>query len=105
LSPQVGAALHGHLGGGLGAFAAVDGVAERLPVVAGGHRFFGSLERVSGRGELGGGKAIGAGGARGIDGALGLIHFLAWRFGAPGRKEHDGERQAAAYTTHVSRVY
>ena len=49
--------------------------------------------------------AYGVCGARGIDGALCLVHFLVWRFGAAGGEEQDDQRQAAAYATHVSRVY
>ena len=62
-------------------------VAERLAVVAGGDGFFGSLERVLGGGELGGGELVGAGGAGRIDRALRLVHFLIGRLGAAGREE------------------
>ena len=49
---------------------------EGQAVVALRHGIVGVLERGGGRGELGGGVAIGAGRARRVDGALRLIHFL-----------------------------
>ena len=80
-------------------------VAERLAVIAGGDGLFGSLERVAGGGELGGGELVGAGGAGRIDRALRLVHFLVGGLGAAGREDGDDERQAANHTKHVSRVY
>ena len=82
--PGVGASVDGLLRGVLRAFAAVDGVAERLPIVAGGNRVFRSLERIDRRGEFGRGERVGARGACRVDCALRLVHFFAGRFGAAG---------------------
>ena len=105
LAARVGAAVDRQLGGVLRALAAVEGVAQRLAVIAGGDGLFGSLERVDGGGEFSGGELVGAGGAGRVDRALRLIHFLAGRLGAAGREDGGDERQAANHTKHVSRVY
>ena len=105
LAARVGAAIDRQLGGVLRALAAVERVAERLAVVAGGDGLFGLLERVDGGGEFGGGELVGAGGAGRVDRALRLIHFLVGRLGAAGREDGGDERQAANHTKHVSRVY
>lgn len=106
VAARIGAPVDGHLGGVLGAFAAVDRVAECLAVVAGGDGFFGSLECAGGGGEFLGGKSLGAGGARRFNRALRLIHFFVGRLGATGReKGDDDKRQSANGTKHVQRVY
>ena len=76
-------------------------MAQGLAVIAGGGGVFGSLERVDGGGELGGGELVGAGGAGRIDGALRLVHFLVGGLGAAGGKDGEDERQSASRTKHV----
>ena len=94
--------LVGSLAGrGLGALAGVERVIERLPVIALGGRVVGSLQGGLGGGEFRRGVLRGAGGAGRGDGALGLIHFLLWRRGAPREGGQDeGRAGGTQHGTH-----
>ena len=94
LSPAAGdSLLVGCLaGGGLRPLASVEGVIERLAVVALRRRFVRSLQGGLGGGEFRGGVLGGTSGTRRGNGALGLIHFLLWRRGAPREGGQDESR-------------
>ena len=68
--------VRGVSSGVLRMFATVEGEAEGEPVIAGGDRDIGVLERFGRCGVLACCVPVGSGCLRGIDGALGLVHLL-----------------------------
>ena len=96
-----GLLVRGLAGRGLCALAGIERVIERLPEIALGGRFVGSLQRCLRGGELRRGVLRGAGSASRGDGALGLIHFLLWRRAAPREGGQDeGRAGGTQHGTH-----